>query len=132
MKTLPRLKADCQKIFNLYIRLRDLGGNDYFKCIACGEIKPKSLGHASHFYNVGHYDSLRYNPDNCHLGCSKCNTFLHGNLIYYRDNLFFKLGAKRFEDLKIQAGLYKRNGYKFSRTEIQEIIKLYAQKIKEL
>ena len=131
-KSLPKLKAEAQKIFNSYIRKRDLKDDTYFKCIACGEIKLKALGHASHFYNVGHYDALRYDPENCHLGCSKCNTFLHGNLIEYRDNLVDKIGIDKFNNLQLKAGLYKRNGYKFTRTEVQEIIKKYNQKLKDL
>lgn len=132
MKSLPQLKKQAQIVFNEYIRLRDSAGCDYFKCISCGKIKPVKYMHAGHFYNVGHYDSLRYEEDNCHGQCNHCNTFLHGNLIEYRDNLFFKIGAKRFNDLKIKAGLYKRNGYKFTRSELTEIINLYKQKIKDL
>lgn len=129
--TLPKLKAKAQLVFNAYIRERD-SENGYFQCISCKEFKPISSMHAGHFYNVGHYDSLRYEEDNCHGQCNHCNTFLHGNLIEYRDNLFFKIGAKRFDDLKIKAGLYKRNGYKFSRSELVEIIAFYKQKINGL
>jgi hypothetical protein len=131
-KTLPKLIAKCQSVFNLYIRTRDLAGCSHFKCIACGKIKDEKYGHASHFYSVGHYPGLRFNPDNCHIGCSHCNTFLHGNLIEYRDNLLFKIGAKRFEMLKIRALAYKRSGVKFSRWEIEEKIKELNNKIKEL
>lgn len=130
--TLPALKKKAQIAFNEYIRKRDLQGCDHFKCISCGEIKPERFMHAGHFYNVGHYDGLRFNEDNCHGQCNHCNTFLHGNLIEYRDNLFFKIGAERFETLKIKAGLYKRNGYKFSRFELEELLKDLKKKIKEL
>ena len=129
MKSLPQLIAKCQLAFNEYVRKRDLTG-DYFKCISCGEIKDERFMHAGHFYNVGHYPGLRFDEDNCHGQCNHCNTFLHGNLIEYRDNLLFKIGAERFEALKIRAGLYKRNGYKFSRFEIVEKIAELKQKIK--
>ena len=129
MKSLPQLIAKCQLAFNEYVRKRDLTG-DYFKCISCGEIKDERFMHAGHFYNVGHYPGLRFEEDNCHGQCNHCNTFLHGNLIEYRDNLLFKIGAERFEALKIRAGLYKRNGYKFSRFEIVEKIAELKHKIK--
>jgi len=129
--TLPSLKAKAQKVFNEYIRLRDSEG-DYFKCTSCRGVKPMSLANAGHFYSVGHYDGLRYDEDNCHIQCIECNKYLHGNLIEYRDNLVNKIGIKRFGDLQLKAGLYKRNGYKFTRTEVTEIIKLYTQKLKEL
>jgi hypothetical protein len=130
-KSLPQLLIKCQQVFNEYIRKRDLTG-DYFKCISCGEIKDEHLMNAGHFYNVGHYPGLRFEEDNCHGQCIGCNNFLHGNLIEYRDNLFMKIGVERFEKLKIKAGVYKRTGYKFSRYEIEEKIKYFQSKIKEL
>ena len=130
--TLPKLKAKCQFIFNEYIRKRDLADCSHFKCISCGEIKDARYIQAGHFYNVGFYDGLRFDEDNCHGQCNHCNLFLHGNLIEYRDNLLFKIGAERFESLKIRAGLYKRNGHRWSRFELEDKIKELKQKIKEL
>jgi gamma-glutamylcyclotransferase (GGCT)/AIG2-like uncharacterized protein YtfP len=122
-KSLPSLIAKCQVLFNEYIRIRDLAGCSHFKCISCGQIKDKRFIQAGHFYNVGHYPGLRFDEDNAHGQCHHCNTFLHGNLIEYRDNLFMKIGAERFERLKIKALAYKRSGIKFSRWEIEEKIK---------
>ncbi len=130
-KSLPQLIAKCQQIFNSYIRERDLSG-DYFKCISCGLIKSERFMNAGHYYNVGHFPGLRFDEDNCHGQCNYCNTFLHGNLIEYRDNLFMKIGAKRFETLKIRALAYKRGGHKFSRFEIELKIKELKIKLNEL
>jgi len=133
MKTsLPKLIAKCQSLFNLYIRQRDLAGCSHFRCISCGQIKDERFLQAGHFYNVGHYAGLRFDEDNCHGQCNHCNTFLHGNLIEYRDNLFMKLGPEKFECLKIRAALYKRNGHKFNRWEIEAKIAELKVKIKEL
>ena len=128
-KSLPRLIAKCQSLFNQYIRERDLSGCDYFKCISCGQIKAERFMHAGHYYNVGQYSGLRFDEDNCHGQCNYCNTFLHGNLIEYRDNLFMKIGANRFETLKLKAGYYKSKGHKFSRFEIEEKIKELKTKL---
>jgi len=130
-QSLPDLKAKCQSLFNEYIRLRDLAGCDHFKCISCGQIKHKRYIQAGHFYNVGQYDGLRFDEDNCHGQCNYCNTFLHGNLIEYRDNLCDKIGLERFESLKLRAGYYKRNGHKFARFELIEKIAELKEKIKE-
>ena len=113
------------------MRLRDMSGS-HFKCISCGQIKPASLANAGHYYNVGHYDGLRFDEDNCHAQCIACNKFLHGNLIEYTQNLPFKIGFERFELLKGKAGAYKRNGHKWSRFELETLIREYQAKIKQL
>lgn len=128
--SLPLLKARCQVLFNEYIRNRDITGCSHFKCISCGQIKPKRLANAGHYYNIGHYDGLRFDEDNCHVQCIYCNKFLHGNLLQYRDNLLFKIGAERFEKLRIKALSYKRTGSRFSRFELKLKIDELKAKIK--
>jgi hypothetical protein len=131
MTDLQKLLNKCQIVFNEYIRLRDLTG-DYFKCISCGQIKDKRFLHCGHYYNVGHYNGLRFDEDNAHGQCNHCNTFLHGNLIEYRNNLIFKIGIERFNLLETRAGVYKRSGNKFTRFDILYKIEELRQKIKEL
>jgi len=132
MTELQSLLNKCQKVFNEYVRLRDLNGTDYFKCISCGQMKDKHLLHAGHYYNVGHFDGLRFDEDNCHSQCSACNTFNGGNLIEYTRNLPLKIGVERFNLLEIKAGVYKRTGNKWSRFDILYKITELKDKIKEL
>lgn len=132
MKSLPKLKQLAQVAFNEFIRERDSAGASHFKCISCGQIKEVRYMDAGHYYNTGFYDGLRYDEDNVHGQCSHCNRFLHGNLIDYGYNLLAKIGPERFEALKKRAENYKRVGYKFTRSEVEEIIEKYKQKLKEL
>jgi hypothetical protein len=132
MTPLQSLLNKCQKIFNEFIRLRDLNGTDYFKCISCGDIKDKSQLNAGHYYNVGHFDGLRFDEDNCHGQCIQCNKFLHGNLIEYSKNLPLKIGSERFNLLEIKAGVYKRSGNKWSRFDIEYRIKELKEKVNNL
>lgn len=131
MTELQKLKNKCQLLFNEYIRLRDLTG-DYFKCISCGEIKDKKYMDCGHYFNVGYYDSLRFEDDNAHGQCRHCNYFLRGNLLEYRKNLVFKIGLERFNLLETKAGAYKRTGHKFSRFDLIYRIDELKAKIKEL
>jgi hypothetical protein len=130
-KSLPGLINKCQHIFNEYIRERDLSG-DYFKCISCGQIKPERFMNAGHYYNVGHFPGLRFDEDNCHGQCIRCNKFLHGNLIEYQNNLITKIGIARFQKLKLRAEGYKRTGHKFSRFEVIERIEYFKTKLTQL
>ena len=129
-KTLPKLKFDLQKIFNKFIRLRDMGHDDYFTCIACGETKPKEVANAGHFYAVKGYDSMRFNTDNVQIECVGCNCFNESHLIGYAINLKEKIGEDRLNELHRLAKDYKMNGYKWSRPELMEMIEYYKEEIK--
>ena len=125
-KKLSQLIKIAQKHFNSYVRSRD-SFDGYFRCISCNEIKPTSKMHAGHFYSVGNYQSVRFDLDNCHGQCHKCNTFLHGNLIPYRENLIKKIGSERFEQLEQLARL---RGFKFDRITIIETIERFKKQRK--
>jgi hypothetical protein len=124
-KTLPKLKADCQKIFNEYIRLRDSGN----PCISCGGFGEMQAGH---YYAVSGYDGLRFDEDNVFCECVRCNCFDESHLIGYGSNLINRIGIERYKALQERAILYKKFGKKWSRTEIDELIKIYKEKLKQL
>jgi len=124
-KTLPKLKKELQLVFNAFIRKRDEGK----PCISCGQFNTLQAGH---YFAVGGYDGLRFNQFNCNGECVGCNCFNESHLIGYGENLIEKIGLEKYDQLKQQAKDYKMNGYKFSRSELTELIKVYKQKLKEL
>lgn len=124
-KSLPKLKAELQLIFNEWIRLRDSGQ----PCISCGQIKPLQAGH---YFPVQGYDGLRYNPLNVNGECSYDNCFNESHLINYGINLKNKIGESAYNELIQQAENYKKYGSKFSRTELLEMIAFYKNEIKNL
>lgn len=114
-----------QVIFNTWIRFRDA----HQPCISCGTTSQSIQYHAGHYYSVGSSPNLRFHPDNVHKQCgNNCNKNLHGNLIEYSDRLPIRIGKERFESLKELRG----KPLKLSIPDIQEQIKIYKQKIKEL
>jgi hypothetical protein len=131
-KKKAKLKADlmtvqdyiklAQQVFNKYIRLRDAGN----LCISCQKKPLKE--NAGHFYNANNHWSVRFDERNVHLQCEHCNTFLSGNLIYYRENLLNKIGIEEFENLSAEAMKTR----KFTIEELKEIIATYKKKCKEL
>jgi hypothetical protein len=124
-KTIPQLKKACQDVFNKYIRLRDKDK----PCISCGQFKTLQAGH---FYSVRMYDGLRFDEDNCHGECAGCNGFDDMHLIKYSENIQKRIGQQNWWELNDRAQRYKRNGHKWTRSEILELIELYKNKIKEL
>ena len=88
LKSIPKLTARAQEVFNRYIRNRDKDKG----CISCptGQVE-----HAGHYRSAGHYGGLRFNEMNVNGQCCHCNTFLHGNLINYRNGLVRRYGEQR-------------------------------------
>lgn len=111
-----------QTHFNTYIRERDKDR----VCISCQ--KPPLKKNAGHFFNANNHYNVRFDEDNVHLQCEHCNTFLSGNLIFYRENLIKKIGIESFEALENKAKITR----KFSISEVKEIIEIYKAKIKML
>ena len=109
-----------QQVFNKYIRLRDAGN----VCISCGKKPLKE--NAGHFYNANNHWSVRFDERNVHLQCEHCNTYLSGNLIYYRENLLTKIGIEEFENLSAEAMKTR----KFTIDELKEIIATYKKRLK--
>lgn len=122
--SLNKLRDKAQAAFNRFIRTRDQN----LGCVSC---KMGKVEHASHFYAAGLYTALRFNEDNVHGACLKCNYFLSGNLIPYRTELLKRIGQQRFDLLESAAT--RNRVHKWSRLELEEIYKKYkALKSKKL
>ena len=112
--------------FNKYIRLRDKDE----PCISCGYIsdgKNSRQWHAGHYRPAGQNTALRFDERNVHKQCEQCNRRKSGNLVHYRENLIAKIGIVTVAILESE-----KSTKKWSVDELQEIIKTYKQKIKDL
>jgi len=116
-KTTAQLKTQATKVFNKWIRERDKDK----PCVSCGG----KVEQAGHFYSGGHYSHLKFDEDNVHGQCIRCNYYLSGNLNKYRIELEKRIGADRLQLLDAKAnhkGLNKNDRFKF--IEIIEKYKL--------
>lgn len=121
LQTVQDLMKVAQSVFNKWIRLRDKGK----PCISCNNPVPKKVN-AGHYIASGKSKFLTFNEDNVHLQCEYCNTYLHGNLLDYRINLFDKIGKERVEYL--EANRHKTK--KYTREEILAITDKYKKLLK--
>lgn len=110
-----------------YIKLRDIGKN----CVCCG-IPYKPDFHASHFYKAELYSNLKYDENNIHSGCQKCNLLLEGNESGFRAGLIQRYGIDFINALDNKAKDYKRNDFHWDRETLQEIRTYYQEKLKIL
>jgi len=115
VKSIPVLLRLAKIAFNKWIRERDKN----LGCISCGS----QITEAGHYYSAGHHSALRFNEVNVNGQCTRCNCFLHGNLIHYRNGLISKYGKQEI-DLLDSVGT--RNPLKkWQRHELEFIINHY-------
>lgn len=117
-KSIPELIKIATRHFNKYIRERDNESG----CISCNTGQAQEAGH---FYSGGHYSSLRFNENNVHGQCKKCNRHLHGNLLEYRRRITDRIDLSDLNELDRLADYYKRNGFKWDRFALIDIILKY-------
>jgi hypothetical protein len=125
-----KLKKEADKWFSRYIRLRDSDPHtEMGNCCTCGTPLHWKSGDAGHFQQ--RYKNItRYEEKNSHLQCKQCNNkdwkqgeqYLHGKFI---DNKYGEGTADYLSEL----GKQKKQ---FKPYELEELIDLYKQKIKDL
>ena len=110
---LPKLLKKTQDVFNKWVRARDKDKG----CISCGS----GIDHAGHYLSQGHHSAFRFNEMNTNGQCLRCNNFLHGNLINYRQGLVKKHGEQKVQMLEGNRNSCK----KWSRVELEALINTY-------
>lgn len=128
LKTTPNLshyKNELQIIFNKYIRLRDLGK----KCISCETILTKQIKYdAGHFFSVGGYGNLRFEPTNVHGQCVHCNQHLGSNPHEYRIGIEQRIGTD--ELMRLESIRHEKRQY--MKHELIELIEQYKEIVKRI
>ncbi|KAA0126469.1 NinG protein [Chryseobacterium sp. SN22] len=119
-RSISWLEDRLQDLINAKIRRRD-SVNGYFICISCQELKPAKQMNAGHYYPKEPlaYRAVKFDLDNIHGQCIRCNRHLSANLIPYRANLLQKIGERRLLQLEQKAAL---SGFKYSRDFLIEQI----------
>lgn len=95
-KSLSSLKKELWRYFSTYIKHRD-----NWRCFTCNSFVSGQNAHAGHFVpsSVGGI-SLRYNEDNVHCQCYRCNIHLGGNYVTYRERMVGLYGEKKVREIE--------------------------------
>ena len=127
--SLPRAIKRAVTAFNAYVRKRAEIGESVCICATCGARKQNGSGlvHAGHFIKSVHW-ATRFDEQNVHAQCHKCNTFEGGREYEMSRYIDQKYGAGTAEKLYIKSKLPK----KYSAIELDELSKLYRAKLKNL
>lgn len=126
-KRKPDLVKKLDRVFSLYIRLRDAMPSGFVRCISCGKIKRFEDVDCGHYYSRTHM-ATRFDEDNCHAECRSCNRMSADHLIGYRKNLVGKIGLSRIDRLDVLAHSQKH----WLDCELEEKIKYYTAEVRRL
>lgn len=124
LKTKSEHEKDLQKVFNEFIRLRDVGQH----CITCEAIYNTYKVHAGHYFPAGSYKNLRFDEYNVHAQCDHCNLHKHGSLAEYSIMLPERIGREAFDKLQERRGEERH----YSIPELVEMKVIYKDKVKQL
>lgn len=109
------------RLFSIYIRLRDTDENGRGVCITCNEPKKWNELSCGHFIKRRH-NLLRWEPKNCFAQCIPCN--MEDNEKKFEQKLIQRYGKQYVSELK----QLKNHHVKFFNYQIINLIKLYRLK----
>ena len=106
-RTLAQVKKDVWKVVSLAVRLRDANVHGQCTCISCDTVAYyiRDNIHAGHFFQSRNFPGVRWDLDNLHGQCSRCNLGLHGNIYRYYVKLREKIGEDGVNQLNKKADL---------------------------
>jgi len=125
--TISKLKKKLDSLFSQYTRLRNADHLGRVKCFTCGVEKHWKEQQAGHFQSRSHH-STRWDEVNVQVQCVKCNMFRQGEQYKFGMYLDQKYGEGTAEELEIRS----KTIVKLNRTDYEEAIERYKQKIREL
>ena len=128
-KTVSKLKKELDKLFSLYIRLRE--ATEYeglVQCFTCGIVRHYKEGMQNGHFQSRKHLSTRFDEENCQVQCVKCNVYAWGEQYKFALALDSKYGEGKAEELQHLA----RTTLKISRIEYEEKISYYKTIVDKL
>ena len=118
-KTYTQKVNEAKLVFQKWVRLvKDKGK----PCISCGSTESEIVD-GGHYLKAEIYRGLIFDERNCSSQCRKCNRFLNGNELNYRDGLIARYGIEYVE--KLESEKNAKRDYKWSDEELEQIKQQY-------
>ena len=114
------------RIFSLYIRLRDADKKGICTCITCKKKYHYTELDAGNFLSRRHF-SVRYDEQNVFSQCRYCNRYNAGQQFIYSIEL-----EKKQKGLSKKLLKKSKQTKKFTVDDLQELIYLYQEKVESL
>ena len=110
------------KLISEYVRRSEKG-----ICYTCGKHNKWQNTDCGHYI---HHNNMDFVLMNLNCQCIYCNKFQHGNLGIYAERLIAEFGEPAVVKLR-ELDINTRN-HKFTIFELEELIKIYTQRLKEI
>ena len=124
--SLSYLKNRVMTLCHNYVKLRDKGK----PCVSCGH-PWRSDNQAGHWFKASDFSNLKYWEFNIHNQCIKCNIGKDGNVQEYGNRILLRVTQEQKDEMEQMARDYKKDGFKWSRIELNKIREYYKEKIKD-
>jgi len=127
MKKSTNLKDKLDKIFSLYIRLRDADENGTVQCFTSGKLMHYKKAHAGHYISRRHL-STRWDEINVQVQSVGENIYNQGNAPVFAINLDSKYGEGTSKNLVLKSN----EEFKPTKDWYLEKIEYYKNKVNKL
>lgn len=122
--------ADLWDIFSKYIRLRDADENGICTCFTCGRRtvwnKNTDCGHGI----PRQHKATKYNEQNNHAQCKKCNGFEGGMREVYKVEMDERYGKGTWDNMLIKSRQAVKLDYKLMEDHYKELVKQIREQYK--
>lgn len=123
----PKLKKELDKVFSVYIRLRDSDDRGYAKCVTCDNVLNWKEIQAGHYISR-RFLATRWEETNVHSQCRGCNLFADGAHDTYAIALMDLYGDDILRKLKAQ----KHKKFPWTRQLIESELHYYQEQVEFL
>lgn len=125
LKSLSSLKKKAWVLFSQYIRQSSADNYGVCVCYTCGERQQWKEAQAGHAI-PGRHNAVLYDEEIVRVQCVACNIFRRGNYQAFITKLIKSNGIEWWENKLSDS----RQTVKYTRTDIQEIIDKYTERLK--
>ena len=119
-KSINQLVAELDKVFSIFIRLRDIDADGFSYCVTCGKPMTLKTSQCGHFISRRHF-ATRWEEKNCAAQCVGCNMFAQGKQYEFGLAIDTRFGIGTAQKLLIQS----KNKFKKDKSILNILINKY-------
>lgn len=130
-KPIPKdIRQRCLMSFQKLRRIQEANPDGMVRCISCGKVMHWKEAQGGHYIPRACVPT-EMDLDNVHPQCQRCNGFLNGNLILYRNGLVRKIGEDRVRRLELMYSAWKGSDEDFEELSREDQIEVLRKKSKQ-